>query len=117
MIVEFFLLLSVIAIISLAIYYYIGINKDVRDFNKYINSIKVGDIFEIKNASTLVENPFEKKFEYAFTKCIITDIKEDEFGIKWVKYKCLKSNVESSCQLTSFIVDFTRIQKSEENKN
>ena len=112
MVGEILLLLSVIAIISLCIYYYIGINKDVRVFYKYINSIKVGDIFEINNASTLVENPFEKKFEYVFTKCIITDIKEDEFGIKWVKYKCLKSNVEGSCQLTSFIVDFTRIYKS-----
>ena len=117
MVGEILLLLSVIAIISLCINYCIGLNKDDRDFYKYINSIKVGDIFEIKNASTLVENPFGMKFEYVFTKCIITDIKEDEFGMKWVKYKCLKSNVESSCQLTSFIVDFTRIQKSEENKN
>jgi hypothetical protein len=48
MVVEIFLLLSVIAIISLGIYYYIVINKDVRDYYKYINSIKVGDVFEIK---------------------------------------------------------------------
>ena len=117
MVGEILLLLSVIAIISLCIYYYIGINKDVRDFYKYINSIKVGDIFEINNASTLVENPFEKNFEYVFTKCIITDIKEDEFGMKWVKYKCLKSNVEGSCQLTSFIVDFTRINHKKTKSN
>lgn len=117
MVGEILLLLSVIAIISLCINYYIGINKDVRDFNKYINSIKVGDIFEINNASTLVENPFEKNFEYVFTKCIIIDIKEDEFGMKWVKYKCLKSNVEGSCQLTSFIEDFTRINQEKTKTN
>lgn len=102
--------LSVIAIISLAIYFWLGITKDVREHDKYINSIQVGDVFEINNASTLVENPFERKFEYTFTRCVITDIKEDNYGVKWVKYKCLKSNVESSCQLASFIEDYTRIE-------
>ena len=118
MVVEIFLLLSVIAIISLCINYYIGINKDVRDFNNYINSIKVGDIFEINNTSTLIENPFEqdKAFEYTFDKCVVTDIKTDQFGTKWVKYKCLKSNEERSDKLILFIEDYTRIKKSEENK-
>jgi hypothetical protein len=99
-----------ITIISLAIYFYRDVTKDIREYNKYINSIRVGDVFEINNASTLVENPFERKFEYTFTRCVITDIKESNSGVKWVKYKCLKSNIESSCQLTSFIEDFTRIE-------
>jgi hypothetical protein len=106
-----FCLAAMISIILLAIYFYFGITKDVRDYGKYINSIRVGDVFEINNASTLVENPFERKFEYTFTRCVITDIKEGNSGVKWVKYKCLKSNTESSCQLTSFIEDYTRIEK------
>lgn len=107
-----FCLVAMIAIILLAIYFYFGITKDVRDYKKYINSIRVGDVFEMNCVSTLMENPFERKFEfeYAFTKCIITDIKESNSGIKWVKYKCLKSNAERSCQLISFIEDYTRIE-------
>lgn len=104
-----FCLVAMIAIILLAIYFYFSITKDVRDYGKYINSIGVGDVFEINNVSTLIENPFERKFEYTFTKCIITDIKEGNNGDKWVKYKCMKSNAESSCQLESFIKDYTRI--------
>lgn len=110
-----FCLVAMITIISLAICFYRGVTKDVREYNKYINSIRVGDVFEINNASTLVENPFEKIsferiFEYTFTRCVITDIKEGNNGVKWVKYKCLKSNTERTCQLTSFIEDFTRIE-------
>ena len=105
-----FCLVAMITIVSLAIYFYRGVTKDVREYKKYISSIRVGDVFEIKNVSTLIENPFEKKIEYTFTKCVITDIKEGNGGDKWVKYKCLKSNAESSCQLTSFIEDFTRIE-------
>lgn len=113
---EIFCLVSMIVMLLLTIYFYFDITKDVREHNKYINSIRVGDVFELNNVSTLVENPFEKKFEYTFTKCIITDIKEGNGGVKWVKYKCLKSNTESSCQLASFIEDYTRIQKFDENK-
>lgn len=105
-----FCLVAMIAILLLAIYFYFGITKDVRDHRKYINSIRVGDVFEINYVLRLMENPFERKFEYAFTKCIITDIKEGYGGVKWVKYKCLKSNAERSCQLESFIDDYTRIE-------
>lgn len=106
-----FCLVAMITIVSLAIYFYRGVTKDVREYEKYINSIRVGDVFKINNISTLIENPFEKRIEYPFTRCVITDIKEGNGGVKWVKYKCLKSNAESSCQLVSFIEDFTRIEK------
>lgn len=101
-------LLAMITMLSLAIYSYFDIKKDVREYNKYINSICVGDIFEINYILT-PENPFERKIESTFTRCVITDIKEDDRGNKWIKYKCLKSNDERSCQLTSFIEDYTRI--------
>lgn len=104
-----FCLVAMIMLILLAIYFYFGVTKDGREYGKYINSIRVGDVFKINNASTLVENPFEKEFEYTFTKCIITDIKESDNGDKWVKYKCMKSNAESSCKLESFIEDYTRV--------
>jgi hypothetical protein len=105
-----FCLVAMIVLILLAIYFYFGVTKDARNYGKYINSIRVGDVFKINNASTLVENPFEREFEYTFTKCIITDIKESDNGDKWVKYKCMKSGAESSCKLVSFIEDYTRIE-------
>lgn len=109
------IILSIAAIASLVIYFIYGVSKDVieyiREQKEYINSIQVGDVFEINNISTLIDNPFEqdKIFEYTFAQCIITDIKEDNNGIKWVKYKCLKSHAEQSCPLGLFIEDFTRI--------
>lgn len=105
-----FCLVAIIMIILLAINFYLGVTKDARNYGKYINSIRVGDVFAINNVSTLVENPFEREFEYTFTKCIITDIKEGNNGDKWVKYKCVKSGAESSCKLESFIEDYTRIE-------
>ena len=110
-----FNVISVMSIISLAIYFLIVITIDIleiREHEKYINSIKVGDVFEINHFSKLESpNPFNKRIEYTFTKCVITDIKEDIYGFKWVKYKCLKSNAESSCKLASFVEDYTRIEK------
>lgn len=112
------LILSIATILGLVTYFIFGLTKEIRDFNNYINSIQVGDVFDLNNKSTLIENPFErdKAFEYTFVKCVVTDIKTDQFGTKWVKYKCLKSNEEHSEKLTIFIEDYTRIKKSEENK-
>lgn len=114
---DIIILLSIAIVVCLMIYFVYGINKDIRDHNRYINSIKVGDVFEINNVSTLVENPFDKKFEYAFTRLIITDIKKDNIGMKWVKYKCLKTNIEDSCPLSMLIQDYTRIIDSNLKSN
>lgn len=112
------IILSLLTISALVIYFIYGISKDIREHEKYINSIQVGDVFEINNISTLIENPFEqdKIFEYTFAQCVITDIKEDNNRTKWVKYKCLKSHEEQTCQLGLFIEDFTRIKKFDEIK-
>lgn len=111
-------ILSIATIFGLVTYFIFGLTKEIRDFNNYVNSIQVGDVFDLNNKSTLIENPFErdKAFEYTFDKCVVTDIKTDQFGTKWVKYKCLKSNEERSEKLTLFIEDYTRIKKLEENK-
>lgn len=114
---DIIILLSIAIVICLVIYFVYGINKDIREHNKYINSIKVGDVFELNYVSTLVENPFEKKFEYTFTRVIITDIKKDNIGMKWVKYKCLKTNIELSCPLSTLIQDYTRITDSNLKSN
>ena len=106
------ILLSIATAICLAIYFVYSIGKVFREHNRYINSIKVGDVFEMNDVSTLVENPFGNKFEYAFTRLIITDIKKDNIGMKWVKYKCLKTNIEDSCPLSMLIQDYTRIINS-----
>ena len=109
------IILSISIISALVIYFIYSVSKDVieyiREQKKYINSIQVGDVFEMNDISTPIENPFEqdKIFEYTFAQCIITDIKEDNNGIKWVKYKCLKSHAEQSYPLGLFIEDFTRI--------
>lgn len=111
------IILSLLTILALVIYYICGVTKDIREHDKYINSIRVGDIFEI-NYTIQIENPFEqdKMLEYTFAQCVITDIKEDNNGNKWVKYKCLKSHEEHTNQLGLFIEDFTRIKKFDEIK-
>lgn len=111
------IILSLSTILALVIYYICGVTKDVREYNKYINSIRVGDVFEINYIIQIV-NPFEQDNidEHTFVQCVITDIKEDYNGTKWVKYKCLKSHEEHTHQLGDFIEDFTRIKKFDEIK-
>ena len=61
-------------------------NKKTKEYNAYIESIKVGDEFEWQEDSdTIKTDPFVEE-DYSKKICVIADIKENGAGDKWVKY-------------------------------
>ena len=61
-------------------------NKKTKEYNAYIESIKVGDEFEWQEDSdTIKTDPFVEE-DYSKKICVIADIKENDAGYKWVKY-------------------------------
>ena len=60
--------------------------KKTKEYNAYIESIKVGDEFEWQEDSdTIKTDPFVEE-DYSKKICVIADIKENGAGYKWVKY-------------------------------
>ena len=60
--------------------------KNTKEYNAYIESIKVGDEFEWQEDSdTIKTDPFVEE-DYSKKICVIADIKENDAGYKWVKY-------------------------------
>ena len=60
--------------------------KKTKEYNAYIESIKVGDEFEWQEDSdTIKTDPFVEE-DYSKKICVIADIKENGAGDKWVKY-------------------------------
>ena len=71
---------------------------------KYIDSIKVGDMFELELVKDLQEDPFDSnpiinRKEY---QCVITDIKKNTTGETWVKYKNLADDEEKTEEIYTF---------------
>ena len=60
-------------------------NKMNKNNKEFINSIKIGDVFETTFNERVNEytNPFDTIEEY---KCIISDVKISKSGYKWVEY-------------------------------
>ena len=60
--------------------------KNAKEYNAYIESIKVGDEFGWQEEpDTIKTDPFAEK-DYSEKICVIKDIKENGAGYKWVKY-------------------------------
>ena len=60
--------------------------KRAKECENYIQSIKVGDVFDHRDEpDTKYTNPFDKK-EDPSRMVVITDIKENDAGYKWVQY-------------------------------
>ena len=71
---------------------------------KYLDNIKVGDMFELDLVKDLPENPFDSNHiinikEY---QCVITDIKKNTKGETWVQYKNLADEKEKSEEIYIF---------------
>lgn len=106
--------------------------KKARRYQEYIDSIRVGDIFEpnfivirvgdvfdsnfIKD---LYDDPFEEKFDYSEYSKVIIDIKKNNKGETWVKYKYLNPKceveyeVEFTAEIHRFARDYKRVKQSE----
>ena len=81
-----FLSLVLLAILSIPIINAIIDNRDKKRFQKFLDSIKVGDVFLNEHKMDLAStNPFSKINEPDYYE-VITEIKKNYRGISWVKY-------------------------------
>lgn len=88
--------------------------KNARKYKKYIDSISVGDIFEPKFIEDLGDDPFEDESDYSEYRKVIIDIKKNNKGETWVKYKRLKDGgVEFTEEIHKFVEYKRRVKQSE----
>jgi hypothetical protein len=81
-----FLSLVLLAILSIPIINAIIDNRDKKRYRKYLDSIKVGDVFLNEHKMSLkATNPFNKINEPDYHE-VITEIKKNYRGITWVKF-------------------------------
>lgn len=79
------------------------IEKKDSDYKKYINSIKIGDTFELNIVKDLPEDPFDSNsLNHTEYQCVITDIKKNTKGETWVKYKNLADGEENTEEIYTF---------------
>ena len=70
---------------------------------KYLDSIKVGDTFELDLVKDLPENPFDSNsINHTEYQCVITDIKKNTKGETWVQYKNLADEEEKTEEIYIF---------------
>ena len=88
--------------------------RNVRRYQEYIDSIRVGDIFEPNFVEDLNDDPFEEKYDYTEYSSVIIDIKKNNKGETWVKYKRLKDGgVEFTEEINRFVEYRKRVKQSE----
>ena len=86
-----------------------------RCYQEYIDSIRVGDIFEPKYYEHS-HDPFRENSEFSEYSEIIVDIKQNYKGDTWVKYKYLNlkdSEFANTEELHSFVKYNDRVRRSE----
>lgn len=78
--------------------------QNARRYQEYIDSIRVGDIFEPNFLEDLNDDPFEEDLDFSEYSRIIIDIKKNNNGETWVKYKRLKDGgVEFTDEIHRFV--------------
>ena len=89
--------LILILILPLSVLFFMSMfdEKNYRVYKKYIDSIKVGDIF-VPNFDNDLDDPFAEKPDYSEYSKVIVDIKKNNKGETWVKYKWLR--IENGCE-------------------
>ena len=108
--------LILILILPLSVLFFMTIfdEKNYREYKKYIDSIKVGDIF-VPNFDNDLDDPFAEKPDYSEYSKVIVDIKKNNKGETWVKYKWLKidNGIEYTKELHEFLKTQIRVEQSE----
>ena len=109
-----YLILILILPLSLLFFMTIFDEKNYREYKKYIDSIKVGDIF-VPNFDNNLDDPFAEKPDYSEYSKVIVDIKKNNKGETWVKYKWLKidNGIEYTKELHEFLKTQIRVEQSE----
>lgn len=88
--------------------------RNARRYQEYIDSIKVGDIFEPNFVEDLNDDPFDEVIDYTEYSNVIIDIKKNSKGETWVKYKRLKDGVvEYTEEINRFVEYKKRVKQSE----
>ena len=113
-----YILLIFMIPIALLVWFICNIVNDrryARQYQKHLDSISVGDIFEPNFiVKGLDDDPFKEKSDYSEYRNVIIDIKKNDRGETWVKYKRLKDGgVEHTSKIQEFDKVYTRVKKSE----
>lgn len=88
--------------------------QNSRRYQEYIDSIRVGDIFEPNFVEDLDDDPFEEEYDYTEYSKVIIDIKKNNKGETWVKYKRLKDGgLEFTEEINKFVMNQKRVKQSE----
>ena len=88
--------------------------KESRRYQEYIDNISVGDIFEPDFVEDLYDDPFEEDLDFSKYRKIIIDIKKNDKGETWVKYKNLKGGeVEFTEEIHRFVRYKKKVEQSE----
>ena len=105
-----FILLPPFMIFWLVISYIIDDRKKSREYKKYIDNIKVGDVF-VSNYVDISDDPFVETPDYSEHSKVIVDIKKNNKVETWGKYKLLKNGV---VEFTEEIGEFAKTPKKVE---
>lgn len=109
-----FCILPIALIMWLVIGDIVNDRRNARRYQEYIDSIRVGDIFEPKFVEDLDDDPFEEKYDYTEYSKVIIDIKKNNKGETWVKYKRPKCGViEFTEEIHRFVKSQKRVKQSE----
>ena len=88
--------------------------QKARRYQEYIDSIRVGDIFEPNFVEDLYDDPFDEVIDYTEYSKVIVDIKKNNKGETWVKYKRLKDGgIEFTEEMHRFVQSQNRVKQSE----
>ena len=99
-------------IVCCLILFYQYFERKSEKYERYIDSIKIGDVFESDLIEYIDENPFDvddnviKRSDYQY---VITDIRKNSKGETWVKYKRLRDNKECADEIHDFAKNKNRI--------
>lgn len=111
-----FLSLVLLAILSIPIINAIIDNRDKKRFLKYLDSIKVGDVFVNEHKMNLTAtNPFNK-INLPDYYDVITEIKKNYRGITWVKYVDANKTTHEE-EISTFIFTHKKVDVAGELMN
>ena len=110
---EYLICIPIAVFVWLLISDIVNDRRNARRYQEYIDSIKVGDIFEPKFVKDLDDDPFEEEYDYTEYSKVIIDIKKNNKGETWVKYKRPKSGVEFTEEIHRFVENQKRVKQSE----
>lgn len=112
---EYLIFILPIALILLLIIGEVNDRRKSRRYQEYIGSIKVGDVFEPDFVEELYDDPFDEEFDYSNYSKVIIDIKKNNKGETWVKYKYLMRDggVEFTEEIHRFVKYMKRVKQSE----